>query len=86
VCGRVVEVEIALLNVFAMIALFAVQSEEPLLEDGIAAIPQSQSKAEALVAVADAGKAILVPAIDTRAGVLVGKIVPGFAGRAVVFS
>ena len=83
---RAVEIEIAFLNIFAMIALRACQTKQPLLEYGIPAIPESQGKAHAPLVVADTRQAILVPAIGTGAGVLVGKIVPGFAGRAVVFA
>ena len=43
-----------LLDVFAVIALFAGQAEEAFFEDGIAAVPESQGETDQLVAVADA--------------------------------
>ena len=41
--GRAVEVEVTLLYVFAVVAFVAGESEQPLLQDGIAAVPQSDS-------------------------------------------
>ena len=65
--GRVVEVEVALLDVLAVVALVAGEAEESLLEDGVAAVPQRQGEADALMAVADAGEAVFVPAIGAEA-------------------
>jgi hypothetical protein len=38
------------------------------------------------MAIADAGKTVLVPAIGSGSGMIVGKRFPGFASRAVVFA
>ena len=84
--GRVVQVEVVLLDVLAVVALVGAEAEETLLENGIALVPQRQGQADLLVAVADAGQAVLVPAIDAGAGVLEGKVLPGFAVAAVVLA
>src|SRR5262245_40802798 len=68
--GRGIEIEVALLHVLAMIALGAGQTEEALLEDRIAAVPQSQSKAQPTLAVADAEQTVFAPAIGTTAGLV----------------
>ena len=65
-----VEVEVVLLDVLAVVALVAGEAEEPLLQDRVAAVPQRQREADALVAVADAGQAVLVPAVGARGGVV----------------
>ena len=70
---RGVEVEVVLLHVLAVVALGAGQAEEALLQDRIAAVPERQREAEARVAVADAGEAVLAPAVGARARVSCGK-------------
>src|SRR5581483_4196195 len=82
----VIEIEVAFFYVFAVVAFFAAQSKEPFLEDRIAAVPQSRSKAETLMAVADARQAVFIPAVDARTGVIVREIIPGLAGGAVVLT
>ena len=82
----VVEVEIALLDVFAVVALVAAHAEEPFFEDGVASVPQRQGKAQHLMAVADSGQAIFIPAIGARAGMVVGKMIPCGAVGAVVLA
>ena len=77
--GRAVEVEVILLDVFAVIALFAGEAEEAFFEDGVAAIPEREREADLLMTVADAGDAVFVPAVSARAGVVVGKVFPGRA-------
>ena len=84
--GRAVEVEVIFLYVLAVIAFVAGEAEEAFLENGIALVPQRESKADELVAIADAGKAVFVPAVGSRAGVIVRKVLPGVAIGAVVFA
>ena len=63
-----------------MICLGACQPEETFLQDRIVAVPQCNGKAEILMAVTDAGNSVLVPAICAGTGMIVGEVVPGFAG------
>src|SRR4029079_1354471 len=56
--GRV-EVEVALLDVLAVVPLVAREAEEALLEDGVAAIPQRQREAQPALPVADAEQSVL---------------------------
>ena len=74
---RAVEVEVVLLHVLAVVALAVGQSEEPLLEDGILAVPQGQREAEVLFVIGNAGDAVLAPAVGARAGMIVGEEIPG---------
>src|SRR5947207_2512790 len=83
---RVVEVEAVLLDVLAVIALRACETEEALLEDHVAAVPEGQREAESLVVVRDAGQAVLAPAVGARAGVIVREIFPGRAPGTVIFA
>ena len=84
--GRGVEVEVVLLHVLAVVALVAGQAEQALLQDRIAAVPQGEGEAEALVVVADAEQAVLAPAVRARARVVVGEVLPGGAVGAVVLA
>src|SRR5215471_4773650 len=83
---RAVEIVVVLLHVFAVIAFAAGQPEKALFEDGIASVPQGDGKADLLLAVADAGEPVLVPSVGARARMVVRKVVPGFALRAVVLA
>ncbi len=86
VAGHAVEVEVVLLDVLAVVALFVRQAEEAFLEDRVAAVPEGQPQAEVLEAVAEAGQAVLVPAIGAAAGVVVREEGPGVAGGGVVLA
>jgi hypothetical protein len=83
---RRVEIEVVLLDVLAVVALVAGQAEEALLQNRVAAVPQRQRETQLLVAIADAGNAVLVPAIGARARVLVRQVFPRRAGGAVVLT
>ena len=83
---RGVEVVVELLDVLAVVALAVGQAEEALLEDRVLAVPQGQRQAEALLVVAEAGQAVLAPAVGAAAGVVVGEVVPGVAVGAVVLA
>ena len=83
---RAVEVEPVLLGVLAVVALAVGEAEDPLLEDRVGAVPQRQREAQALAFVADAGEAVLAPAVGPRARLIVGQVVPGVAARAVVLA
>ena len=84
--GVRVEVEVVLLDVLAVVALVAGQAEQALLEDRVAPVPQREREADPLVAVADAGEAVLVPAIGARSRVIVREVVPRGAVGAVVLA
>src|ERR1051325_4494927 len=81
-----IEVKVVFLDVLAMIAFASSQSEQALFQDRIASIPQCQSEAQFLVSIADAEQPIFIPSISARAGVIVRKVIPRFAVRAVVFA
>ena len=83
---RAVEVIIVFLDVFAVIAFAIRQAEQPLLEDRVLAVPQSNGKTQPLVVVAEAGEAVLTPVIGARASLVVGKVVPSIAVLAVVLA
>jgi len=83
---RGVQVIVVFLDILAMIALWPRDSEETLLENRIYPVPKSEREAQALVVVADAGDAILGPAISARAGMIVGEVIPGRAVGAVILA
>jgi hypothetical protein len=74
---RVIEVEVALLDVFAVIAFVVGQAEEPFLEKRIPAVPEGEREADVLMSVAETGETVLVPAVGARSGVVVRKVFPG---------
>ncbi len=84
--GSVVEVKVAFLYVLAVIALFAREAKETFFEEWITAIPQGDGEADLLVAVADSGQAVFIPAVGSGAGVVVREIIPGVAVGAVVLA
>jgi hypothetical protein len=83
---RGVEVVVQLLDVLAVVALGVGQAEEAFLEDGVAAVPQGERQAQALAVVADAGEAVLPPAIGPAARQVVREVRPGVAVGAVVLA
>lgn len=78
--GRAVAVEIVFLDVFPVIALLVGQTEEPLLDDGVPAVPQGQGETQPLARVAYAGQPVLAVAVGAKAGLVVGEEVPGILG------
>ena len=83
---RAVEIEVVLLHVLAVIALAVGQAEQPLLEDGVLAVPEREREAEPLPVVGDAGQSVLAPVIGARARLVVAEVVPGVAVVAVVLA
>ena len=84
--GRRVDVEIALLDVLAVVPLAVGDPEEALLEDGVALVPQREGKAEALLVVREAADAVLAPAVGPRPGLVVAEVGPRVAVLAVVLA
>ncbi len=84
--GRGVEVEVALLHVLPVVALRGHEAEEAFLEDGIALVPEGEGEYQDLVAVTEAGQAVLAPAEGPAPGVVVRERIPGRAVRAVVLA
>src|SRR4029077_20913474 len=58
---RRVDVPPVFLGVLTVVSLWAGQSEDPFLEDGIDAIPEREGEAEQLVLVADPSETVLPP-------------------------
>ena len=83
---QVVEVEVVLLNVLAVVALVSGKPEEALFENRIFAVPQRERKAEVLVEVGDAGNAVFAPAVRARASMIVRQILPGASLAAVILA
>ena len=86
VAGYRVEVPPVLLGVLAVVALRPGQPEQPLLEDGVAPVPQGQAQAQPLLDVAEAGQAVLTPPVRPGPGVVVREVIPRRAVLAVVFA
>src|SRR6266508_549445 len=83
---RRIEVVIVFLDVFAVVAFVAGETEKALLENGVFAIPKGQREADVLMPVADAADAVFAPAIGAAARVVMGQIFPGRAVGAVIFA
>ena len=80
-----VEIEVGpSFHVLAVIAFAAGQTKQALLENCIAAVPQGQGEADALVAIADSCEAILIPSVGPGSRLIVRKVVPCGATGAVV--
>ena len=61
VCRQVIDVEVILLDVLAVVALGIRQAEQALLQDRVALVPQRDSQAQPLLVVADPGYTVLAP-------------------------
>src|SRR5579859_2125955 len=84
--GGRVKIKIIFFDVFAVIAFFIGQAEKAFFQNGVAFIPQRQSEADALMAVAESGDSVLTPTIDARARMVVRKISPSVAVGAVILA
>ena len=83
---RAVEVEVVLLDIFAVIAFAVGQSKQPFLQNWILAVPECERKAKRLVVVGDPGQAVLTPAIGPGTRHIMREIIPGVAIQAVVLA
>jgi hypothetical protein len=83
---RGVEVPPVLLDVLPVIALRVGEAEAALLENRVDAVPEGDGEAEPLLDVTDAGEAVLVPPVGSRARVVMREAVPGIAVGAVVLA
>src|SRR6516165_4126206 len=84
--GCTVEIEVIFLHVLAVIALAVCETEQPLLQDRIAAVPQCDCEAKLLLVIRDSREAVLSPAVSARTRLVVSEIVPGIAILAVIFT
>src|ERR1700722_2803427 len=69
-----------------MVALVVGQTEQPLLEDRVAAVPQRQTHAQEEMLVAKSGDPIFAPAVGAAARVVVRQVLPGGAILAVILT
>ena len=82
---RVVDVDVVLLDVLSVIALERGEPEEPFLEVVVPLVPEGRREAELLEPVADAGDAVLPPAVGLGPRQGVGQVSPGVAvGRVIL--
>jgi hypothetical protein len=63
--GRAVEVEVVLLDVLAVVGLTVGESEQALLQDGVALVPQGQGEAEPLLVIREAREPVLAPPVGS---------------------
>ena len=83
---RGVQIPPVLLGVLSVVALLSGESEEALFQDRVAPVPEGEGQAGDLALIADSAQAVLAPAEDARPGMIVGKVMPGLAVVAVVFT
>ena len=86
VSGRGVEVKIILLDVLAVIAFAAGETEKTLLEDWIFPVPKGEGEANVLVAIRNAPDAVFPPAIGAAARMVVGQVLPSGAVEAIILA
>src|SRR5262245_29313257 len=70
----------------AVIAFAVRQADEPLLEDGVALIPEGERQAKLAVVFAIARQSIFAPAVGAATSVIVRQIIPGRSAGAIVFA
>jgi len=84
--GGGIQVVIELLAIFSVIALRIGKAKETFFEDWITPVPESEGEAEPLMVIAEAGESIFAPTVRTAARLVVGKISPRIAIRAIVLA
>src|SRR5262249_6503616 len=83
--GReVVQVEVILLDVLAVVALGVGQAEQALLQDWVTLIPEREREAQGLLVVTDSGQTVLAPPVGARPCLVVGEVRPRVSAVAVV--
>ena len=83
---RIVQVEVILLDIFAVVALAIGEAEQALFQNGIFAVPERKGKTEQLLVVAESGQTVLAPVISSRTSMIVGEVIPGISVRTIVFA
>jgi hypothetical protein len=63
---KVIDVEVVLLDILAVVAFGVRQAEQALLQDGVPFVPQREGQAQPLLVVADPGQAVLTPPVGAR--------------------
>jgi hypothetical protein len=61
-CG--IQIKVIFLNVLAVVAFMAGETEEPLFQDWVLPVPERKREAYVLVTVAKAGETVFVPPVD----------------------
>jgi hypothetical protein len=80
-----IEVEVLFLDVLAVIALGAAETEQAFLQERVLAVPQRPRETQPALAVRDAEQPVLAPAVGAAARVVVRQVVPAVAvGRVVL--
>ena len=79
---RAVEIEVILLDIFAVVAFTVGQAEQALLDDRVIAVPQGKREAKLLTVIGNAGDPVLAPAIGSAPGLIVAEIIPGIPASA----
>ena len=83
---RGVEVVVELFDILTVIPFSVGQTEQPLLKDRVAPVPQCQCKAQPLLAIRKSCDAVFPPAIRATARMIVREVLPRIAVRTVVFA
>src|SRR3954468_22440137 len=82
--GGAVEIVVALLHVLAVVPLVAVEAEEPLLENRIAAVPERERETEPALTIGDAQQPVLAPPVGSASRHVMGEAFPHVTARRVV--
>src|SRR5437867_1948366 len=77
---------IILLHILTMIAFWTCQAEEPLFEDRISPIPETEREAEQATLITNAQQTIFAPSIGAGASMLMWKGIPRAPIRRVILA
>src|SRR6266478_5009687 len=83
---RRISVPVELLYIFAVVPLRSGDAEQPLLQNRIALIPKGERETKPPFLIGNSTDTVFVPTVRTRTRMLVWKIIPRVAVRAVVLS
>src|SRR5215831_14843275 len=83
---RAIQIEVVLLNVFAVVALAIGESKKAFFQNRVCSIPKSEGKAQRLLIIANASESVFSPTIGARASLIVREIIPSISVSAVIFA
>src|ERR1700722_1569151 len=83
---QVVGIIVELLDVLAMVAFLIAKPKKPFFEDGVLPVPQCYCETKVLKKVRDAAQSVFSPEIRPAMRMVVRKIMPCIAIRAIVLS
>ena len=83
---RAVQIVVILLHILAVIAFRSGQTEQPLFQYRVIAVPHGHGKAQVLISITNPCQPVLIPTVGSATRLIVGKVAPTITVRTIVFA